>query len=148
MTSKGIRETLTAVGVVVSLLFVGLELRQNTLAVKATALNDLASGSRDYLLAVSADRELVAATMAFMADEELDRVDVTRVEMTLMAIFRNLENVFLQVRTGAVDASALQSYGFRGAYGSTHFRDWWGRTRPGFNLDFVAAFETENRIRS
>lgn len=145
MTSKGIRETLTAGGVVLSLLFVGLELRQNTLAVRATALNDLASGSRDYFLTVSADRDLVAATMSFMADEELDRVDVARVEMTLMALFRNLENVFLQVRTGAVDESALQSYGFRGGYDSAHFRDWWGRTRPGFNPDFVAAFEAENR---
>ena len=109
MTGKAIRETLTAAGVVLSLLFVGLELRQNTLAVRATALNDLASGSRDYFLAVSADRDLVAATVSFMADEELDRVDTARVEMTLMAILRNLENVFLQVRTGVVDESALRS---------------------------------------
>jgi hypothetical protein len=41
MSGKSIREALAAVGIVLSLVFVGLELRQNTLAVRATALNDL-----------------------------------------------------------------------------------------------------------
>jgi hypothetical protein len=146
MSGAAIRETFTALGVVVSLVFVGLELRQNTLAVKAAALNDFTTGSRDYFLAVAADRDLVAATLGWRADEELDPVDATRVQMTLMALLRNLENVFLQVRVGAVDEGALQSYGFRGGYGSRNFRQWWAMTRSAFNPEFVAAFEAENGL--
>ena len=145
MSGKTLRETLAAVGVMLSLLFVGLELRQNTLAVRATALNDLATGSREYLLTVGSNPDLIAARIRWIAGEELEPVEMEMTIWTLSALLRNMENVFLQVRAGAVDESALQSYGFSVAlpFRSPHFAAMWASRRGGFHPDFVAAFEAQ-----
>ena len=50
MSGMALRETLGFLGVMASLVFVGLEIRQNTALARATAFNDLSVGSREYFL--------------------------------------------------------------------------------------------------
>ena len=63
--------------------------------------------------------------------------------MQMFAWLRHLENVFLQVQEGVVDASVLQSYGWvdQRQFSSTGFAPWWSDHRGRFNDDFLAAFE-------
>ena len=149
MSGKSTREAVAAIGVILSLLFVGLELRQNTLAVRATALNDLATGSRDWVLAIASNPELAAVMVDWLAGEELDRTEGLMARSTIIALLRNVENVYLLVEAGAVDESALGSYGFSssgGPFDSPLFANYWARTKHNYNPNFVLAFEAERGL--
>ncbi len=149
MPGKSTREVIAVIGVILSLLFVGLELRQNTTAVRATALNDLSTGSRDWVLAIASNPELAAVMADWLAGEELGRVEGLMARSTVIALLRNVENVYLLVEAGAVDESALVSYGFGGSGGpfdSPLFADYWARVRHNYNPQFVLAFEAERGL--
>ncbi len=149
MTRKPIREAVAAVGVILSLLFVGLELRQNTLAVRATALNDLATGSREWTLAIASNPALAAVMASWLAGDSLGRTERLMAVSTVIALLRNVENVFLQVEAGAVDESALVSYGFGGVGGpfaSPHFAEYWETRKGNYDLNFVLAFDAERGL--
>lgn len=145
MTGKSLREGLAALGVILSLVFVGTEIRQNTIAIRAATLNDLASGSREWLMSLAASPELISAWRRWLAGEELTPDEVEMAEITVNALLRNVENVFLQVESGAVDESALVSYGFGGAraWESPNFPGYWARRWGRYHPDFVAAFEEQ-----
>jgi len=148
MTGKSIREGLAALGVILSLIFVGAEVRQNTVAIRATTLNDLASGSREWLMSIGASPALASVWRRWLAGEELSPDEMEMADLTVNALLRNVENVFLQVEAGAVDQTALVSYGFGGAsaWQSPYFLGYWGRRWVRYHPDFVTAFEAETEV--
>ena len=149
MSGKSMQQAAAAVGVILSLLFVGMELRQNTLSVRATALNDLATGSRDWTMAIASSPELAAAMVDWLAGRDLDSTERLMAVSTVIALLRNVENVFLQVQAGAVDESALVSYGFGGTGGpfaSPLFAEYWAAIKGNYNPDFVRAFDAERGL--
>ena len=56
MSGKAIRETLAALAVVASLVFVGLEIQQNTVASQAEQENDIFDASRCSLASMRCSR--------------------------------------------------------------------------------------------
>lgn len=58
MPSKAMRETLATIGVIASMIFVGLEIRQNTQAVRANAIQESVNVARQQVLTIAADPEL------------------------------------------------------------------------------------------
>jgi hypothetical protein len=139
------KELLAAAGVILSLLFVGLELRQNTAAVRATALNDLATGTRELLLTVSADGELSDLYRRWIEDDSaFTATEKARIRLLLAAMLRGAENAYLQARIGVVDSVALRGYGLMNnpAFESPGFSDVWrGGMRDRFHPEFVDALE-------
>jgi hypothetical protein len=138
-------EVVAAVGVILSLLFVGLEIRQNTAAVRAQTRQGLTTMSGDFLMQM-ATTDLGDLWFRWAAGEEIDPSEWNRLHLAIITGVRNLENIYLQYREGVIDESALSSYGWRGSvmYGTDRFAEWWwagGRNR--FNPMFVAAFEAE-----
>ena len=139
------KELLAALGVVLSLTFVGLELRQNTVAVRAAARNELATGGRELLLFIANSPDIVQ-TLRLWRDPsvELTPNQEETAAYVVRALLRNLENVFLQVRAGIVDESALSSYGIQSPIlRSPRFPDQWRRERASFNPDFALRLESE-----
>ena len=65
-----LREILTAGGVILSLLFVGFELRQNTNAVKATAIQEYASNFREHSALYINDPDMARIITLAMTDFE------------------------------------------------------------------------------
>lgn len=148
MTGKSLREGLAALGVILSLVFVGAEVRQNTIATRAATLNDLAAGSREWLMSLATSPELISVWRRWLAGEDLTRDELEMAEITVNALLRNVENVFLQVESGAVDESALVSYGFGGAsaWESPNFPGYWERRWVRYHPDFVDAFEQQTGV--
>jgi hypothetical protein len=130
------------------MVFVGLEVRQNTRAVRATAQNDLATASREYLLAQATSPELSAAYLAWTDDTETTPVQDHMVRVSANALMRNLENVFLQVQLGTISEGALGSFGMTApVFRSRRFvEEWTGRRN--FDPAFIAAFEAANGLPS
>jgi hypothetical protein len=146
MTRRTIREGLAAIGVIVSLIFVGTEIRQNTIAIQGATRNELASSARDMLMVIASNPELASVWRRWLAGEALSPDEQIMAWNTATAYLRGLENVFLQVEAGSVDETALVGYGLGAAAGvarSPHFLAYWEMSRGGFHPDFVSAFEAK-----
>ena len=139
-------EFFAAAGVILSLIFVGLEIGQNTAAVRAQTRQELTTTSGDLLMGM-ATSDIGDLWFRWAADEDISESDWNRLRLAIITGVRNLENVYLQYVEGVIDESALNSYGWRGSvmYDTDRFAGWWmagGRAR--FSPEFVAAFEAEH----
>lgn len=148
-------EIVTGVGVVVSLLFVGFEIRQNTAVARGQARQELAALNQEWLLTMAQDPAFESLwNKAWGASPlssesravELSDAEARRAWFIMTMHLRRLENVYLQYREGLVDASALNSYGFASVsvFRRPQFRHYWHEqnARAGFDDDFVAFLET------
>ena len=68
MSGKTTRETLATLGVIASMVFVGLEIRQNTQAVRANAIQESTNVARQQVLTLAADPELTRLDLACADD--------------------------------------------------------------------------------
>ena len=149
-------EIIATVGVVLSLLFVGYEIRQNTAMARGEARQDLAALNQEWLLTLGQDAEFEALWNKVWGAgedtaenpeifEQLTDPEYRRAWFIMTMHLRRLENVYFQYREGLVDESALNSYGFASVevFRRPQFRHYWVETnsRAGFDPDFVAFFE-------
>lgn len=141
--------SLSAVGVILSLLFVGLELRQTRQLARAQVRQGLAERNAVMIYAVAQNPELARAwtAMWLSADApglELSAADSTQANYAMFGLVRQAENVYLQFLEGVVDESVLNSYGFRNTlFARPQFKLWWPRYKSGFDPRFIAVFEAE-----
>ena len=147
MSGKAVRDTLTALGVIASLVFVGLEIQQSNVQARAATRQALAEISINRSLTGTTDPELGQQGSAWLDAGEDETLDcrTTRFCGFIFATLRFHENVFLQVQEGILDESAMLSYSYleAPAYRSPFFAQFWPTTRRRFDPDFVAAFEAE-----
>jgi len=144
MSGKVVRDTVGFLGVVASLVFVGLEIRQNTAVARGQARQDLAFHFQDWLELRASSEELDDLFWgAWAEDAELTPGQERRAVLMMRIFLTRLENVFLQVDEGLVDETALNSYGWAAGqyFRSDRFRDYWERQFSGtFDPDFVMFF--------
>ena len=140
------------VGVILSLLFVGIELRQNRQMARAQLRQGLADGNAAVLSSISENPELAKAWTEIWTSRspgfELNAADTTQARMAMFLLLRHLENVYLQVLEGVVDESVLSSYGFRNNiyFTTPQFIRYWPTIRGRFDPRFATAFEAENGL--
>lgn len=146
MSAQAVRESVAALGVVASLVFVGLEIRQNTAVARGQARQELAALNQEFLVLMAQDTAFNALwRRGWRDDVELTAMESSRAIFMAIINLRRMENVYLQYREGLVDESALRSYGLGTSYftETNRFRDWWRNGRDGYHPDFVAFFEAE-----
>jgi hypothetical protein len=147
MSKTALRETVGVLGVVSSLLFVGLEIRQNTAVARGQARQALAEINDEWLSHLTVDLEYSDLWYrAWETEGDIREGEEFRVQMMMTQFVRRLENVYFQYREGLVDESALRSYGlqdFNGLFSTPRFEEWWiaGAWREAFHPDFVAFVE-------
>jgi len=149
MNWRRVREVVAFLGVAGSLLFVGLEIRQNTAATRGQTRQELAALNQDWLALLAADSAF--SELYFRAWEERGEVaphEQRRVEFMMVMELRRLENVFFQYREGLVDQSALGSYGLQALdMEQPRFQQWWidRGWRDAFDPEFVSFLEDPSR---
>lgn len=141
---------LAAFGVIGSLVFVGLELRQNTDALRAQTRQGLADRNAEVIYAVAENPELARAwTLMWQRDslagQALTMADSAQARWAMWGMLRFVEHAFLQVDEGLLPESALDGYGFRGNsnFMTRQFKPFWRDIRERFDARFVAALEAE-----
>jgi hypothetical protein len=148
---SGIEKTLAAVGVIVSLLFVGYEIRQNTNVARAAAIQATADQILQWQAEAAHDDEWIRIS-TFLATggtfDELSAEDRTRYTWVVSATVRIMENRFRQVQLGIVDPKDLGLYGGTSNpnwFRSEHMLAWWGSRDQSRSWapDFLEFFETE-----
>jgi hypothetical protein len=139
-------ETIATVGVLVSLVFVGLELRQNTAVARAQARNDLAMLAQDWLLVLGQDPTANRAWRAYWYDDDqgpLSAVDESQAYYLMIALVRRLEATYFHHQEGLIPQEALKNYGMDSpVFDSPRFRtEFWPTVRNNFDPQFVSFFE-------
>ena len=110
-------EVLGLVAVAVSLVFVGLEVRQNTIASRAAAYQEHGSHLSNQWLALAQDPAL--ARIIFTGEDkwdELTEVEKAQLTYAYIAIFRSYETILLQVEEGLLDEDAMDRLGWGEAF--------------------------------
>jgi hypothetical protein len=148
MSGKDLRETLGVLAVVASLVFVGLEIRQNTAVARGQTRQDLAALNQEWLILQSTDSAFNSIYRRFWieADSALTASEVDRALFGMRLNMRRMENVFFQFREGLVEESALGSYGFQAVplmFRTRRFVEFWVTRdeRRAYDPDFVKFLE-------
>jgi hypothetical protein len=108
---KLIVESGGAAAVLLGLVFVGLELRQNTEAVEAATFQSLTDASSNYLLTIASDAELTRINALGTVDAAaLNGVDSDRLFILRRSYWVRMQNVFSQWNRGTLSDDDWQLY--------------------------------------
>ena len=120
-------DLLAAVGVVASLIFVGLEVRQNTLISRSAAVQSITEQVNDWQIEMASNNDWIRISV-FLNDggtyAELSAEDRMRYRYVVTPTIRIMENRYRQVRFGIIDPSELEVGGGKASiswYRSAHF---------------------------
>ncbi|MEJ2548821.1 MAG: hypothetical protein P8125_13590 [Gemmatimonadota bacterium] len=141
---------LSSLAVIASLVFVGLQVRQNTEALRLQTRQGLADRAAQTLYAVAEEPELARAwTLMWQRDtlaaRALSMADSAQARWAMWGMLRMVENAYLQVDEGVLPESSLQLYGFHDNqnFMTPQFASFWHGIRNRFDPRFVAAFQAE-----
>ncbi len=144
-----IGEFVSGVAVVVSLLYLSVQIRQNTKTVRASTFADTTNGWQDYLLAQSVE-DLDLLVKLSSRPDELTHSEFLRAYYLARVLFRRVENDYFQVRVGGFDEATLDAYmaSFRDDMLSVPgMRAMWEIQRNYFAADYVS-FLTKHAERA
>jgi hypothetical protein len=108
-------EMIAMLGVIGSLVFVGLEVRQNTAATEGATLQAISDTHTALLLEGDQEFNEIYRRVLFYAATEADLTPAQnmRINRYYLAFLSHLENTFLQQRSGIVSDDVFESYGWR-----------------------------------
>ena len=110
---------MAATGVILSLLFVGLELRQATILARGQTRQGLADRNAELIRLIAGNQALARAWALRWQPEtasenpEMSPTVFVQSGWAMSGMLRHIENVYMQVVEGVVDESVLNSYSFR-----------------------------------
>jgi len=154
MTRKhsGIERAAATIGVIVSLLFVAYEIRQNTNVARATAVQATADQIIQWQAEVALDPDWIRI-ITFLREGEggyhdLSAEDRQRYGWVVSSTVRITENRFRQMQLGVINPEDLGAYGGTSNtnwFRSEHFLDYWrdSNVEGMWASDFLEFFETE-----
>lgn len=134
-------------GVIASLVFVGLEVRQNTAAVRGATYQSIAEASLEQVRWFAGDERLLE--LRARVEQGALAAEFSREENLLMGsdyvmTIRRIENIFVQVREGLIGEEVLLRFRPSAEYfESPYFREFWITWGPQLETDFRAFFERE-----
>ena len=112
MSGKAIRETLGFLAVVASLVFVGLEVRQNTVAARSAAYQAIGIATAAAFDNMAHDRQFLISTRKGIA--AMDATDWRQFGNKTTTFARLGETVLLQVEQGLLPPDAMLRLGYSG----------------------------------
>ena len=147
-TVREIGEAVALIGVVASLVFVGLELRENRIAARASAYQELGVAVASDWMARASDRELndlvrVAASGDPGSWAGLSESDIYLLRSYTLSSIRLFETAYLQVEQNLLDEDAMERLGWKNFLESTFFKRMWPEVRPMVSPAFTQYLEAQ-----
>ncbi|MCA8967089.1 MAG: hypothetical protein H6838_00370 [Planctomycetes bacterium] len=98
-------------GVIASLVFIGIQVRQNTRAVRAATFDSLVTSNGAWIGALVQDRVLAAGFEAAVEDwAAVPDAERPRMNFLLTQLFRHWENAHFQYREGTLAAELWSTW--------------------------------------
>ena len=135
-------EFLGSIGVIATLIYLAIQVRQTQRAVNANTYQALSDTSVS-LFALSASTDGIAHAMTKLADEEqLDPIETYRAQNLYRATLRNVENWHYQWEQGLLPGDKIEA--LAGAMsGWPAMGIWWEEEKPKLRPSFVAWVESK-----
>ncbi len=149
MSTKAIREILATVGVVASLVFVGFEIRQNTVAARAAAYQAIGIATASAFESWAHDRQFLSLSQK--APSDMDSTDWLQSATKMTAFARLAETVLLQVEQGLLPSDAMERLGYRGwmtIFEDTKAACMWPFIRRGVSSSFREFVEGQGNVNA
>ena len=139
-------EFIASLAVLISLIYVGFQVRSNTRAVRASTFMGLTNGWVDYVHLIAQPEVAHLLERARHEPDQLDPLELSRVWAFGRATFRRFENDYFQYRSGTFDAGAW--HGYRNSLrdevlSAPYMRALWAMTRDMFSPEFAALVDRE-----
>ena len=146
-----VQQAAATLGVILSVVFVGYEIRQNTRVARATAVQATADQITQWQAESGTDPEWIRIydfVITGGAYADLSSLDQSRYGWVVTSTVRITENRFRQMQMGVIKAEDLGAGGGTSNaqwFQSEHFLDWWqaGDRTQSWAPDFLEFFETD-----
>jgi len=137
-------EVIGAVAVVISLLYVGVQVRDTTRAVRSAAVNDANTAIQSWYQMMASDPQVLKTFLdGTLSPEPLSRDEEFRFMMTTQAAMYAFQNSYLLGREGSLDVGLMSSLnsGIQAVRHTPGFGRYWAERRGYFFPEFVAYVE-------
>jgi hypothetical protein len=141
---KMVGSVLGGLGVIGSLVFVALEIRQNTEAVRSATIQAISEQSFTAVAQLVENADLRMAYEAASTGAALTPEQRFQLKMFYLGIMRLQQNRYLQSQLGVLDLNTLLFVGGRGgAYDLPFFAEYWAEDRDQYPPEFQDFVESE-----
>jgi len=144
-----IGDLLGGVGVIVTLIYLAFQIRQNTLATRSAAYQAAVVATSAWVQDVGTDCESTRILQAGMYDyESLNALERAQFALIIAAFFRNLENIHFQFVSGAIDESLWSGWAHRinDIMSSPGVQGWWANSKDFFSPAFQRIVDQSEMI--
>ena len=133
-----------ALGLIGSLIFVGIEIRQNTSAVRSSAQQAISEQITELYYTIAPDERLSNLLSRALYDgitkKDLSPTDNISLRLMIQGGLRRVENVYLQYKNGIISDKAFDRIGMN-YYRNPYSREVWEENKNKFDKDFILFFE-------
>ena len=132
-------------GVLVGIVFLAIEINQNTAALKIGAMQDVSRAATELSLDTVHSDHLPEIIVKDLAGQQLAPEEAYRLELYHFATMRNFETYYFQWQAGFIDEDLFRSrqFAFRGLLQQKSARSWWEEYKHSFAASFRAHVESE-----
>jgi hypothetical protein len=134
-----ISQTLGSAAVVASLLFVGFQIRQNTIATRAASHHAVSEALNQINLLWARNKEVARIWLAGLSDRRaLTPEERWRFDSTMRAYLHVCETMYTQADWGAGDVGIVtaEETGIKSVFASEGVKEWWAENPFGFSPEF------------
>lgn len=143
-----IAEVVSAIAVVVSLVYVGIGIRQNSATLRAATFQTVANSLTDLTGNIGSDRELTRIWLRGNQDglEKLTPSERDQFTLLMVAMGRRMENAFIQKDAGFLTDEQWEGmlFGLDRTLRSPGGRQWWDQNAELFSDRFRAFVNERN----
>ena len=146
MNKKEIIEILGIIAIIGSLIFVGIEIRQNSLSIRGATHQAISEQVTKLYMNVANDEKLSELVSQMLPDDndtlrnELNAADQLRLDFIVLTGLRRIENIYLQQLDGILSNQAFERIGLE--FYQTHYSiETWEKYKSGFDSGFIDFFE-------
>tara|TARA_Y100001936_G_scaffold8075_1_gene7190 strand:+ start:55 stop:519 length:465 start_codon:yes stop_codon:yes gene_type:complete len=148
MNKKTIIEILGLVALIGSLIFVGIEIRQNSLAVRGATHQSISEQVTKLYMHVATNERLSKLVSQMLPGDtsddnlrnQLNAADELSLDFTVLTGLRRIENIYLQESDGILSDKAFERIGLE-FYQTPFSREAWEKYKTGFDKSFINFFE-------
>ena len=141
MKAKEIIEVLGILGIIGSLIFVGIEIRQNSLEIRGSTHQSISEQVTKLYMDVAVDERLSKLVSKMVSDDslrnELNATDQLSLDFIVLTGLRRVENIYLQELDGILSDEAFERIGLE-FYRTEYARESWEMYKSGFDSLFIS----------
>ncbi len=141
-----IGEFTAAIATLVTLVYLALQIRQNTRSVRSAALDSISMSISEFMDKVAQDPALTKLWFDGLSGTvELSESDDRRFGLLLISLARRWENAFHQSRAGVLESASWSGMlaGLTFVFSAPGAQAWWKARQGLFSAEFVAFAEGE-----